>query len=113
MDQSPQFLLDDLEVKDIKTLISRISCDPELVSLIRYGSSVKTKNYQDIDLCIVARKMSISVKKHPRPESAPRPPHVLRDTHRAPDAAEGPAREGPSVHSLAIASHRSVERPAV
>lgn len=50
------------ERKAIQELIDKLSKDPEIYGLIRYGSSVESSNFNDIDLCIVSQK-DIAVKK--------------------------------------------------
>ena len=60
MDEVKHFPLNHEETAKIQNLISEISNDPDILGLIRYGSSTKTTQYQDVDLCIVAKSKAIS-----------------------------------------------------
>ena len=55
--------LNNKEQEEIQKLIMKIQTDDEIVGMIRYGSSVKSEAYKDIDLCLVSRNSEISSKK--------------------------------------------------
>ncbi|MBD3339732.1 MAG: hypothetical protein GF353_11525 [Candidatus Lokiarchaeota archaeon] len=48
--------LEESEHLSIKKLIKKMTNDSQVYGLIRFGSSVKSPKYNDIDLCIVSRK---------------------------------------------------------
>jgi predicted nucleotidyltransferase len=54
--------LNNKETLEVKKLINKLSEDPSIYGLLRYGSSVKSNQYNDIDLCIISKK-NISIKK--------------------------------------------------
>ena len=63
MDELKHFPLNHEETAKIQNLINEISKDPDILGLIRYGSSTKTAQYQDVDLCIVAKSKQITPEK--------------------------------------------------
>ncbi|MHA1718187.1 MAG: nucleotidyltransferase domain-containing protein [Promethearchaeota archaeon] len=64
MNELKHFPLNKKETMNIQNLIDKISKDPDIIGLIRYGSSVRNnKDYQDVDLCIVSKNKDITAKK--------------------------------------------------